>query len=89
MTGATLDHLYIGVRDEFQHFARLRTHVLRSRMTGNMQGDAAIGDRLHSRGKTFVAGDIDDIFAKIEGGFRQLLDVGIAGQDQRPFEFQH
>ena len=48
-----------------------------------------VGERLHSRGETFVAGNVDDIFAQIESGFRQLLDIGIAGQDQRPFEFQH
>ena len=45
--------------------------------------------RLQPRRKSLLAGDVDDIFAEIESGFRQKLDVGVAGQNQRPFEFQH
>ena len=36
-----------------------------------------------------LLGDVDDIFADVEGGAARALDVRVLGQDQRPFEFQH
>ena len=46
-------------------------------------------DRRQPWRQALLAGDGDHIFAEVEGGFRQKLDVGVAGQNQRPFEFQH
>src|SRR6185437_4499090 len=39
--------------------------------------------------QTFLARDIDDVFADVEGGAREALDSLVLRQDQRPFEFQH
>ncbi len=53
-----------------------------------MEGDAAV-ERRHAAGKSLLAGDVDDIFGKVEGRLGQPLDAFVLGQDERPFEFQH
>ena len=42
MAGAALDHLQIGIGDQAQHLGRLLAHVLRPRMAGDVQRDAAV-----------------------------------------------
>ena len=49
----------------------------------------AASSGLQAGAQALLLGDIDDIFVDVEGRLRQPVDVGILGQDQRPFEFQH
>jgi hypothetical protein len=41
MAGAALDHLQVGIGDEAQQLRRLLPHILRPRVTGDVQRDAA------------------------------------------------
>ena len=88
MARAALDHRQIGAGDEAQHLGRLLAHVLGPGMAGDMQRHAAI-DGLQPGCQALALGDVDDIFADVEGRLGELLDLVIAGQDQRPFELQH
>ncbi len=72
MAGAALDHRDIGLGEQAQHLRRLGAHVLRPGMAGEVEGDAA-GERLQARRQAFLLGDVDDVFADVEGGLRQLL----------------
>ena len=88
MARAALDHRDIGLGQQPQHLGRLLAHVLRARVAGDVQRDAAV-ERLQARRQPFLAGDVDDVFADVEGRLRQFRDRRIVGHDQRPFELQH
>ena len=57
-------------RDEAQHLGRLRAHVLRARVAGQMHGHA-FGQRLHAVGQAFLLRDVDDIFVDVEASLRR------------------
>src|SRR3546814_8303427 len=71
--------------DQLQQVDRLVAHVLRPRMAGEMQGDAAV-ERLQSGCEAVLPGDVDDVFRDVEGRLGQLLDQRIVGPDQRSEE---
>ena len=73
---ASLDHGDIGLRQQSQHLGRLLPHVLRPRVAGELNRDAAV-ERRQTRSKPLLAGDVDDVLADVEGRFRQLRDRGI------------
>ncbi len=88
MAAAALDHRHPRLGNEPQHLGCLGPHVLGTRMTGEMEADAAI-DRRQPVGQAMRLGDVDDVFGEIEGRLGQALDGQILVQDQRPFELQH
>ena len=88
MSGAALDHIEFRVGNEAQHFHGLGAHVLRPRVAGHVDTDATLKRREAGR-QTMALGGIDDIFVDVETCRGDAFDIFIAGQDQRPFEFQH
>ena len=66
MPGAALDHRDVGLWHQPQHLRRLLPDVLRPRVTGEMQRDAAV-ERLQPGRQPLLAGDVDDILADVEG----------------------
>ena len=63
MARAALDDGDIRLRDQAQQLRALLAHVLRARMAGHVEGDAAL-DRRHAVGQPLLARDVDDIFAR-------------------------
>ena len=62
----------IGVGDQAQHLRRLLAHVLRPRVAGEVQGDAAL-ERLQAGRQALALGDVDDVFGDVEGRLGQPL----------------
>ena len=88
MARAALDHVNARFRNEPQHFRRLRPHILRARMAGQMHRHA-FGQWRQALRQAFFLRDIDDIFVDIEHRIGDALHVRIVRHHQCPFEFQH
>ena len=66
MARTALDHIDRRVGNEAQQLGRLRSHILRARMTGHVHADA-FGQGFMPPGSPCLLGDVDDIFVDVVG----------------------
>ena len=57
MAGAALNHRDLRLGNQAQHLGRLGAHVLRARVAGEVERDAAL-DRLEARRQSVPLGDV-------------------------------
>ena len=88
MTGAAFDDADRGFGDQAQHFGRFLAHVLSARMAGDVQCNTAV-ERLQTGRQPLLAGDVDNVFGRVEGRLGQFPDRRVVRHDQRPLELEH
>ena len=79
MAGTALDHLDLGSGHQPQHLRCLLAHVLRAGMARDVQRRRR-RDRRQAGRQPFLAGDIDDVFADVEGRVRQRPTSASSGR---------